>query len=170
MARRSPMNNRYQKGSTPKGVTRKSAASAKPKRAAGQSAKAKSRAKHKKQKPPLLRQMPNTPEYKAYRKAWWYCLGLGLVLMILSLVILQEDVYTIFGLAEEQASTLSLAITFMALISVGISLYLDWGKIRPMVRTFEAENKVSSADDKSDKDGKNDKAKKSKRSNNRRAD
>jgi len=90
--------------------------------------------------------------------------------MILSLVILQEDVYTIFGLAEEQASTLSLAITFMALISVGISLYLDWGKIRPMVRTFEAENKVSSADDKSDKDGKNDKAKKSKRSNNRRAD
>jgi len=75
MTRRSPTNNRYQKGTKPKGVTRKSAASAKPKRAPGRHSKTPPKKKSWRErlaagpgsKDSILRAMPDTPEYKKYR-------------------------------------------------------------------------------------------------------
>jgi phosphoribosylformylglycinamidine synthase subunit PurS len=73
MARRNALNSRYQKGQEPAGQTRKSAASAKPKRALGTSSgstptKAKTGANRKPAEPPKWK----TPEYDKLRKRWWF--------------------------------------------------------------------------------------------------
>jgi len=165
MARRSPMNNRYQKGTEPKGVARKSAARAKPKRAAGEqnsSASSSGRAANKKSTATakkgssFLREMPSTPEYKQQRKIWWYCLGASFTLLLVSLALGVEQVYSFIGLGAEQASTVGLTLTWTAMLLVGAAWYLDFKKIRPLVRAFEAEkagkkNKASK-DDKDQQD------------------
>ena len=154
MARRSPMNNRYQKGTEPKGVSRKSPARAKPKRAIGEQnsgpikstkSKAGTRGsartnKAADKKGSFLKPMPETPEYKRYRKVWWYCLGAAFVLLILSLGLGQESITNALNIPESVAGPVGLAMTFMAMLMVAYSWYIDLKKIRPIVRDFDAEN------------------------------
>jgi len=162
------MNNRYQKGTTPKGASRKSAASAKPKRAvgSGQSAKGKNtkKPKQKGQRESLLRKMPDTPEYKQYRRLWWYFLGAAIVLLLISFVLgaetVQEAAYSNLGLDQESIVSVSFSLLVAALASVGIAFYLDHRKIRPLVREFEASGAADSKDkDKKDAKSKDKKAK-----------
>ena len=158
MARRSPMNNRYQKGTEPKGVTRKSAASAKPKRSVGES-KTPSKADKKKStktKSALLRPMPDTEEYRQNRKMWWYFLGAALVLLLLSLGLGVEAVYSALGLNEQTAQAVGFPMTVMAMMCVGAAWYIDFKKIRPLMRDFNAQ--AGSKKDKKDKAEKADKA------------
>ncbi|MCL2438642.1 MAG: hypothetical protein FWE48_00125 [Coriobacteriia bacterium] len=158
MARRSPMNNRYQKGTEPKGVTRKSAASAKPKRAIGEQnsssktggKKASGKKGDAKKRSSFLREMPDTPEYKQQRKIWWYCLGAAFLLLILSLSLGAEQVYSLIGLSGDQAAQIGLGMTWAAMFMVGFAWYLDFKKIRPLVRAFEAE-KAGGKEGKQDK-------------------
>jgi len=169
MARRSPMNNRYQKGTTPKGVARKSAASAKPKRAAGDGpissadakkgrrgrAKAAAASNGQKKGNTFLREMPDTPEYKQQRRIWWYCLGAAFILLIASLAIGQEFVYSALGLSAATATTsIGFPMTIMAMFLVGLAWYIDLRKIRPMMKEFEAAKagKKAKADKGADKD------------------
>jgi len=100
--------------------------------------------------------MPSTPEYKQQRKIWWYCLGASFTLLLVSLALGVEQVYSFIGLGAEQASTVGLTLTWTAMLLVGAAWYLDFKKIRPLVRAFEAEkagkkNKASK-DDKDQQD------------------
>jgi len=154
MARRSPMNNRYQKGTTPKGAARKSAASAKPKRATGEAVKSRADYKKKnKKKNSFLREMPTSPEYKHQRKTWWNCLGASFILLILSLVLTStHQVYSAIRLSTEQAQQVGLAMTAMAMVFVVTAWYVDIKKIRPLVRAFEAERAAGKKDKKESKE------------------
>ena len=173
MARRSPMNNRYQKGTTPKGVSRKSAASAKPKRAVGEQASSsgKSRADYKKKgrqakgqaadssKSSFLRETPDSLEFKQNRKVWWYCLGASFVLLIVSLALGLEQVREFLNLEPSLAQSISVPMTFAAMLMVAYAWYIDLKKIRPMQREFDAERGLGPAvktdkaeTDKKDKD------------------
>jgi len=162
------MNNRYQKGTTPKGVTRKSAASAKPKRAVGEQTNpsGRSRADFKKKgkqssqvkgqfsdskKASLLRETPVTPEFKQCRRIWWYCLGAASVLLVGSLALSSEQVQDLVGLEPGIASSVGIPMTFMAMVLVGYAWYIDLKKIRPMMRNFDATGKVEPVAAKSDK-------------------
>jgi len=156
MARRSPMNNRYQKGTTPKGAARKSAASAKPKRSTGEAAKSRAdyRKKNKK-KNSFLREMPTSAEYKHQRKTWWNCLGASFILLILSLLLTSTpQVYSAIRLSTEQAQQVGLAMTAMAMVFVVTAWYVDIKKIRPLVRAFEAEKAAGKKDKKESKEAK----------------
>ena len=156
MARRSPMNNRYQKGTTPKGAARKSAASAKPKRATGETPKSRADYKKKnknKKKNSFLREMPTSPEYKHQRRTWWNCLGASFILLILSLVLTSTpQVYSAIRLSTEQAQQVGLAMTAMAMVFVVTAWYVDLKKIRPLVRAFEAERAAGKKDKKESKE------------------
>ena len=79
MGRRSAQNPRYQKDAK-LGSTRKSAASAKPKRSAGEVSTSSKNSSGSK-KPTATQINPDTPEFKKWRKIW---LGLLLAAMILS--------------------------------------------------------------------------------------
>ena len=169
MARRSPMNNRYQKGTEPKGVTRKSAASAKPKRAIGEQGSQSSNSKNKKGNKnnssttkgakSLLRAMPDTPEYKRYRKMWWYCLGAALVLLLLSLGLGSESVIAFLGISESVAGPVGVSMTFLAMFMVAYSWYIDLKKIRPLMREFDEGKDQGTSSNKKAKDKADAKAK-----------
>ena len=90
MTQRSPMNERYTTDK-PKGTTRKSASSAKPKREAASSvtvvtttkSKAQKKAERKAQEQKMRERdaryyNPRTPEYKRMRMYWGICVGLAL--------------------------------------------------------------------------------------------
>lgn len=79
MGRRSAQNPRYQKDAK-LGSTRKSAASAKPKRSAGEVATPSKKSSGSK-KPTAAQINPDTPEFKRWRKIW---LGMLIAAMILS--------------------------------------------------------------------------------------
>ena len=163
MARRSPMNNRYQKGTTPKGAARKSAASAKPKRSAGETAKSGPiKKKQNKKKNTFLREMPTSAEYKHQRKTWWNCLGASFILLILSLVLTSTpQVYSAIRLTTDQAQHVGLVMTAMAMVFVVTAWYIDLKKIRPMVRAFEAEKTAGKKDKKESAEAKDAEDKKS---------
>ncbi|MDY0087602.1 MAG: hypothetical protein RBS78_03500 [Coriobacteriia bacterium] len=116
MARRNPANPRYQKGSEV-GKTRRSAASAKPKRSVGDSSSAPP-ADKKKERPGLLAPVPDDPEYKRWRNIWMGLLGSGLALS---------------GIAWWQQSTrfgtFALALAYACIFT---ALYIDFTKLRRM--------------------------------------
>lgn len=71
MARRSPLNPRYQKHAKV-GSTKRSASSLKPKREAGSAASAKqSKRKQAPEKKRAIPTLPTSPEIKRWRRVWW---------------------------------------------------------------------------------------------------
>ena len=128
MARRSAQNPRYQKGKEI-GTTRKSAASAKPKRSAGGTGSGKSEPEKKSRFfQPLP--IPDTPEFKRWRKIW---LGLLIAAVIFSLGAWAGQSGNVdIG----QAGTLSL---FAAYTCIFAAVYIDVTKIRRMRKDYAAQ-------------------------------
>ncbi|MCD8316844.1 MAG: hypothetical protein LUB61_05535 [Eggerthellaceae bacterium] len=144
MSQRNPLNERYTTDSH-KGVTRKSAASAKPKTQAASSVviastkkdpkqkKAEEKAQRKKEQE-AQREIdrkyytPDTPEYKRLRRMWWMCLGGAAVCVVISYfsqLILPSEVAFIF------------LIGAYALIIY--AFYIDFSKIKKVRKAYQAE-------------------------------
>ncbi len=141
MARRSPLNARYQKNQEPPGKTRKSAASAKPARAVGSSASTSTASKGKAAKKPsaasaVFRQNLQTPEYKKIHKRWWISLGAGVALVAVSWLV---RAYTSFTYAE----AVSMGALVLSYAAIFYALYLDFTKIRPMRQEAEKAAKAA---------------------------
>jgi len=132
MARRSPMNERYQKNTAPSGKTRKSAASAKPKRV-GSAPAAKPAAKKTRPAPVLVN--PPTPEFKRMRKIWW-------ALLITSAVITFGSWGARAYLHSELLANIALGVGYAF---IGGALWLDMTKIRKMRDAYIAEQKSGKA-------------------------
>ncbi len=130
MARRSAQNPRYQRDAKI-GSTRRSAASAKPKRESGTSGgsggKKSSSASKSKARVPFE---PDTPEFKRWRKIW---LGLLVAAIVFS-------VGAWYG-KETPAGTLGLVFAYSTLFS---ALYIDLTKIRRMRKEWQAQNSTDS--------------------------
>lgn len=126
MARRSATNARYQKFQEPPGQTRKSAASAKPKRSAGGASSA---SKPSKSTAAFGRRAmmvnPTTPEFKRLRRTWWILLLVGLVLTTASWAVREY-------LPVTWALQASYAVLGLAYAAIFYALFLDWTKMRPM--------------------------------------
>ena len=121
MARRSATNERYQKYTSPSGRTRKSAAAAKPKRAAGATptpTKGKSSGSSAKSGPLT----PPTEEYRRWRRIWWILLGAALVLTAGSWAL---RTYT-------ELVMISSIMLGAGYASIFTALYIDWTKLRRM--------------------------------------
>lgn len=130
MSRRNPMNERYGKHTAPGGKTRRSAASAKPKRAeatgvgkktsaskkpsAFKGAQVKSSASNK--RPIVIH--PDTAEYRRWRRIWWVLLVLPLVITLVSYPLMRENRPLAYGM-------LGVAYACMA-----AALYIDFSKLR----------------------------------------
>lgn len=132
MARRSPSNPRYQKKAGELGKTRRSAASAKPKRAAGEnsaSASRSKRAKGKKDRPKLFVPVPTTPEFKRWRKIW---MGLLSAAVIFSLVAWWQR--------DTTPGAVALVLAYGCIFG---SLYIDFAKMRPLRKKAIAADKAA---------------------------
>ncbi len=114
MARRNPANPRYQKGAEV-GKTRRSSASAKPKRAAGDTAASASSSK-KKERPKLLAPVPDDPGYKRWRRIWG-----GLLIAALGL--------SAFAWWQ-QATTIGNYALALAYGCIFTAFYIDFTKLR----------------------------------------
>jgi hypothetical protein len=126
MTRRGAQNPRYQKGKEI-GSTRKSAASAKPKRASGDTGPAKGGpAKKSRFFQPLP--VPETPEFKRWRKIW-----LGL---LVAAVVFSIGAWWSQNNAPGTVSTVSL---FAAYTCIFAAVYIDITKIRRMRKQYAAE-------------------------------
>ncbi|GAB4277670.1 MAG: hypothetical protein Kow0056_09350 [Coriobacteriia bacterium] len=114
MATRSPHNPRYQKDAKV-GKTRKSAASAKPKRRAGERA-----AKEEPKKKRSL-EVISTPEIKELRRRWWFFMFVALAAALVLLV------------PAVQNSQILRSITFgVWTASFATAVYIEWFKIRKL--------------------------------------
>jgi len=134
MTRRSPTNRRYQKDTKPAGSTKKSAASAKPKRdidgSTNTSVKSTAKRAHY--------SVPDTPEYKQARKRWWIVLGAAVVLLVISLSLTFTRAAEILSLDE---GAVRLAVTGLNLVSfafIAASWWIDLKQIRPIVKAHQA--------------------------------
>jgi flagellar biosynthesis/type III secretory pathway M-ring protein FliF/YscJ len=78
--------------------------------------------------------MPDTPEYKKYRRLWWYSLGISVVLLALSLLLGVRSIRDSLGLSFEAAQTPIMILSWVALAFVAFSWWLDFKKIRPLVK------------------------------------
>ena len=127
MSRRSPTNERYQKFTEPKGQTRKSSASAKPVRKEGGAAtSSKDKAKSKTAAPGSKYYEPDTPEYRFWRRVWWWLLGAGMVFVALSFFLQ----YYLKGFGDlRTAGLVSVAVSYAAIIA---AFLIDYRKLKPM--------------------------------------
>jgi hypothetical protein len=143
MARRNPMNQRYT--SDKSGSTKKSAASAKPKRSAGErsgTSSTKSKKDEKPEKKSRFIETVTTPEIKAHRKRWWIMMGLAL---LAAGALLLEPV-------QDNQLLVSIAIgTWLA--SFGSSVYLDLFVIRKLRKAEIERRKAETKGKKSGKKG-----------------
>lgn len=133
MARRSPSNPRYQKG-TEVGRTRRSAASAKPKRGAGYSAEAAAAAskKKKRSRPRLLSPLPADPVYRRWRRIW---LGLLLAALVFSAAAWWATTHE-----SEPVRTAGNVMLALAYGCIFTGFYIDLTKLRRIRRAaLEAE-------------------------------
>ncbi|MDF1542793.1 MAG: hypothetical protein RQ731_05730 [Anaerosomatales bacterium] len=136
MARRNPANPRYQKGHE-LGKTRRSSASAKPKRAAGDTATQAAKPK-KKQRPSLLAPVPPDPEYRRWRKIWLALLGAAIVFSALA----WWQQTTLFG-------NIVLGLAYGCIFA---AFYIDFTKLRKMRKAaIEAAKAAKSPGKKADK-------------------
>lgn len=129
MARRSAQNPRYRKDAQI-GKTRKSAASAKPKREIGErpvKATGSSAGKTGKGRPPGGFRDPDTPEFKRWRKIWFVLLVSAMVFSLGAWVL--RDLQTVNGL--------TLGLAYACLFG---AFYIDLTKIRRMRKTYDAEH------------------------------
>lgn len=135
MAKRNPMNERYQKHTSPAGKTRKSAAAAKPKRnkpgetskPAKGSSKSLSRVEQRdKRREAYNKRMammhPATPEYRRMRRIWWLFLGGAIVLSTVAWLLWSNVENRAFGNY----------VLVAAYISMGIAVWIDWTKLRKL--------------------------------------
>jgi len=132
MARRNPTNPRYQKDQVV-GKTRRSSASAKPKRAAGDSAAEASRPK-KKVRPSLLAPVPPDPAYRKWRKIWLILLGAAVVLSALAW--------------WQQATTIGNIVLGLAYGCIFAAFYIDFTKLRALRKAAIEAGKAAKASDK----------------------
>ncbi|MCL2025040.1 MAG: hypothetical protein FWG78_04625 [Coriobacteriia bacterium] len=135
MSRRSPYNERYQKDTKPSGSTKRSAASAKPKRDAEESKPTSRRNATKR----AHYSVPDTPEYRQARKRWWMLLGSAVVVLIVSLAMTGTQLATFLPISEEAVRYTSLGLSWVALGLIGASWWLDLKRIRPMIKAHQAE-------------------------------
>ncbi len=120
MARRSPLNERYQKNTAPAGKTRRSAASAKPKREAGVSREEIRKTEAK--KTPFVMNPP-TEEYRSMRRIWWV-----LILGSAVVVLISAAIRAWTNLPE----SLSNALVMLGYAGIIGAVYIDWMKLRKM--------------------------------------
>lgn len=129
MGRRSPTNERYQKYTGPKGQTRKSAAAARVRRSSVPATKSKSgKGSAKSQRPMNRYGEPSTPEYRFWRKIWWYALGAGVVCVSASLF-LQYVVK-----ATGALRSVSIILIFMSYAALIAAFVVDYRRLRPLRR------------------------------------
>lgn len=149
MSTRNPLNSRYTDGG-PSGQTRKSAASAKPKRKAGDtvyvsSSRSKKNSGFGKAMPEKTKEekridrekarvennaiysaatvlMNNNPDYKRYKLIWWIILGAAIVMTVVSWVVQMQIQSLVWGLV-------SIGVAYVGIIG---ALILDFWKIRPI--------------------------------------
>ena len=122
MARRNPMNERYGKHTAPAGKTRKSAASAKPKRAIADAPSAKKRPAPAASKRSRIVMNPSTPEFKKWRRVLWAFLILAMVVSTAAYFMWREESLRVWG---NYVLGAGYAMIFVA-------LGIDWLKLRPM--------------------------------------
>jgi hypothetical protein len=124
VARRNPLNARYQKNTAPAGKTRKSAAAAKPSRsdhAPAKSASSSSKGSSAGKKPSVLAN-PDTPEFRYWRRIWWVLVASALALTLASFALLSYA-------HQRTASNIVLGFAYGAIF---MTFFVDWYKIRPM--------------------------------------
>ncbi len=142
MTQRNPMNDRYQ-GEPPKGQTKKSASSMKPKTKAASSVYVRSAEKTPKEKKEIRKQQrarqaeldrkyynPPTEEYKKLRRLWWIFLGLAIVLTALGMFV-PQFLPNVPGI---QWICIVPAYAFIIL-----ALWLDFSKIRKVRQAYQLE-------------------------------
>ena len=147
MTQRSPMNERYTTDK-PKGTTRKSASSAKPKREAASSvtvvtttkSKAQKKAERKAQEQKMRERdaryyNPRTPEYKRMRMYWGICVGLALAGSIGS--------FLLMGKVPAEVTTVLLILAYAA---IAAALYIDLVKIRRIRKKYAAQHADTKAE------------------------
>ncbi len=119
MARRSPLNERYQKQNAHSGSTRKSASSAKPKREAGTYSASPAKKAPEKKKSSWSEMVPTTPEIKKWRRIWYVLLAVAIVSFALAF----------YG--QRIGNTVLSGVGFVVeLVSVGIAIAIDLVVIR----------------------------------------
>jgi hypothetical protein len=129
MSRRSPSNERYQKYTGPKGQTRKSAAAAKPSRKEGSGTTSSAKPKTKSSAataPGGKYYEPDTPEYKYWRRMWWICLGVGLLLVAISFYL---QFYLKAYSWSRTSGVITIGLSYAAIIA---AFFIDYRKLRPM--------------------------------------
>jgi hypothetical protein len=122
------MNERYQKHTAPSGTTRRSAASAKPKRTTDGSApstKGKGGASAR-QRVPLH---PPTEEYRKLRRIWWVFLGGAIVLSTVAWVLWRQPI----------DKTIGTAVLIAGYVCIGAAIWLDFTKMRPLRQAWMKE-------------------------------
>ncbi len=121
------MNQRYQKQGLPAGKTRRSAASAKPKRSVGTAP-----VKAKSSKPASAKQSyvmhPPTPEYTLWRRIWWVLLGVAIALTTASYFAMKSQV--------GQLGNILLGAGYASMFA---ALAVDWFKLRKMRKEYAEE-------------------------------
>ncbi|HET6498697.1 MAG TPA: hypothetical protein VFH17_06585 [Coriobacteriia bacterium] len=138
MARRSASNPRYQKGAEV-GRTRRSAASAKPKRGAGDSVEASAARKKKRSRPRLLSPVPADPVYRRWRRIW---LGLLLAALVFSAAAWWATTHE-----SETVRTAGNVVLALAYGCIFTGFFIDFTKLRRMRRAaVEAEKAGKKAD------------------------
>jgi hypothetical protein len=145
MARRSPMNERYQKNTAPGGKTRRSAASAKPKRdLADESSKKASVPKGRSTSKQPLVINPPTPEFAYWRRVWWILLVVSLVFTFSSIAV--RKWLAIPG-ADSYDNWVVVANILLGLGYGGIfaALYIDWTKLRSMRKEWTEQQRSGKA-------------------------
>ncbi len=126
MGQRSPHNARYQKHTKPEGKTRRSAASVKPKRDAGGTAQS-SKSSSKKSSAKSKYLVPETPEYRKWRRVWWAALGGSAAC---ALLFLGADYLARQGIFEMPPGV-RFGLLAVCYVFLGIGMYVDWRKVRP---------------------------------------
>ena len=123
------MNARYQKNTEPKGQTRKSAAAAKPsrKQAGSSSSKSDSSAKRKRPAGKTFWE-PDTPEYRNYRRIWWWSLGIGFLVLAASFA--TRWVPAIHN--QPWSAILGFVLLGLAYAAILVAVIVDWVKMRPL--------------------------------------
>lgn len=140
LARRNPLNERYQKDTAPAGKTRRSAASAKPKRSSASPAPKPSPSSARGvRKPPPKRQPivlnPPTAEFARWRRIWWGLL-LGATLFTLVSVGIRA------WLQQTLLANILLAIGYGGIFA---ALYVDLTKLRALRRDWMESQKAAAS-------------------------
>lgn len=139
MARRSASNERYGKFTAPGGKTRKSAAAAKPKRAnaasPSSSKSSSSKGSGPKKREPMVYH-PDTDEYRLWRRIWWACLGVAIVLTTISWFVMRA------GTTYQMVGTVLLGAGYAAIAG---ALFIDFSKLRKLRQQWVASGKAVEA-------------------------